>query len=86
MNYWYVIETPCWPASWKVTCSGPWGREDFGSNDTSNFFRSAAKAQAEADKRNKQRADRFRDEAAKDNDIVAHALTKADKDLKRGTA
>ena len=54
MKKWYIIETPCWPASWKVTTDGPWGRKDFGSNDTSNYFRSATEAQAEANKRNKQ--------------------------------
>jgi len=50
MIKWTVIETPCYPASWKVTFFGPFGEQ--GSNATSNFFRSAAAAWAEAARRN----------------------------------
>ena len=54
-NPYIVVETPCYPCSWKVI-----RRSDFrsnghhgGSNWTSNFFRTRKEAQEEADKRNR---------------------------------
>jgi len=49
---WYVRETPCWPAKWKVTFD--WQGGDYGSNDTSNYYRDCEEAQREADRRNKE--------------------------------
>lgn len=51
---WYVLETPCWPATWKVTRDGPRGQKDWGDNATFNFFRLPEKAEKEAKKRNLQ--------------------------------
>jgi hypothetical protein len=52
---WYVRKTPCWPAQWKVTFD--WRGQDYGSNDTSNFFRDEKAAQEEANKRNAREID-----------------------------
>jgi hypothetical protein len=44
----HVIETPCFPARWKVE-SVRWPGHD---NATLNYFRDKEKAQAECDRRN----------------------------------
>ena len=54
---WYVKETPCWPAQYKVTFD--FQGQDFGSNETSNYFRDREEACREADRRN----ERFRSDA-----------------------
>lgn len=48
---WYIKETSCWPAKWKVTFD--WQGQDFGSNATLNYFRDKEEAQREVDRRNK---------------------------------
>lgn len=47
---WYVRETPCWPARYKVTFD--WQGQDYGSNATHPYYRDRAAAQREADRRN----------------------------------
>ena len=47
---WYVLETLCYPAKWKVTFD--WMGEEHGDNDTSNYYRDREEAQREADRRN----------------------------------
>ena len=47
-NRWYVIETSCFPNSWKV--ANDYYRPN---NSTSEYFPSYSKAQDEADERNK---------------------------------
>lgn len=46
-NFWYVIETPCYPKSFKV--QNDYYRPD---NDSRHYFTSRELAQIEADKRN----------------------------------
>jgi hypothetical protein len=48
MVLWYVIETPCYPCSFKVTFG-----QDEGSNLWYHFFRTKEEAQKEADERNR---------------------------------
>ena len=50
-NKWRVIETPCFPNSWKVV--NDYYRQD---NATCNYFTTAIEAQTEADERNKREA------------------------------
>jgi hypothetical protein len=50
-NKWYVLETPCYPAKWKVTFAW-YVQDDCGDNDSSNYYRDQAAAQLEADRRN----------------------------------
>lgn len=48
---WHVVETPCFPCSFKVEgINWPAGH---GSNSTCNFFETYAEANTEANRRNK---------------------------------
>lgn len=46
MAVWKVVETPCYPCAFTTRAEGRW------DNSTSNFFRTRAAAQREADRRN----------------------------------
>ena len=47
---WYVKETSCWPAAWKVTFD--FRGRDHGTNETRNYFQSREEAETEAKRRN----------------------------------
>lgn len=52
---WYIKETACWPAAWKVTFD--FRGFEVGTSETHNYFRSRSEAQAEANKRNERGSD-----------------------------